>query len=467
MFSELAVKVENLCKCYQIYDTPRDRLKQFVVPVLNRAFRQQTKNYFREFWALKDISFEVKRGETFGIIGINGSGKSTLLQILAGTLTPTSGRVCANGLIAALLELGSGFNPEFSGRENVFLNGRILGLSQKEIESRYEQIVEFADIGEFIDLPVKTYSSGMFLRLAFAVQAHINASIVIIDEALAVGDIFFRQKCYSRLEQLRNSGAAILLVSHAMTEIEQFCDRSLLLDHGLPKFIGPATEATKHYYLQCQSAVGASTPAAVDQEVPGLRGYRAPGNSSFFWPKDEAFHSVGNQPQVGNGWGKCIRYAVCDENGIRRNSFSQGETAVFYYEFVLSNPIAVPLGGIVLQNERGINVHGKGSLEYGSAAPDYLPAGTIIQCRQCIELKLEIGEYTYELGLATIDGKSYTEMNQLNHEQIYARVMRICHLPAAGKIAVGWRASHEGSQLTHHGVADLPGKFDFEFKIKT
>ncbi|OSJ19314.1 ABC transporter ATP-binding protein, partial [Bradyrhizobium canariense] len=158
--------------------------------------------YHREFWALKGISFEVRPGETLGIIGRNGSGKSTLLQIIAGTLSPTAGEVRVTGRVAALLELGSGFNPEFSGRENVLLNARILGLNREEIEARYDQIVAFADIGDFIEQPVKTYSSGMFVRLAFAVQAHIDASIVIIDEALAVGDVFFRQKCYARLEEI-------------------------------------------------------------------------------------------------------------------------------------------------------------------------------------------------------------------------------------------------------------------------
>ena len=202
--TDIVIDVRNLSKRYEIYTTPRDRLKQLVLPRLHQAanrtgvalkiLKHRTPpHYFREFWALNDVSFQVRRGETFGIIGRNGSGKSTLLQIIAGTLAQTSGEVAVKGRIAALLELGCGFAPEFTGRENVFLNGRILGLTQKEIAARYDQIVDFADIGEFIDQPVKTYSSGMFVRLAFAVQAHIDASIVIIDEALTVGDVFFRQ----------------------------------------------------------------------------------------------------------------------------------------------------------------------------------------------------------------------------------------------------------------------------------
>ncbi|NGM86020.1 ABC transporter ATP-binding protein [Parapusillimonas sp. SGNA-6] len=478
--NDVVIDVRNLSKRYEIYDTPRDRLKQLVLPRLWRSISRigasvginssaGAPNYFHEFWALRDISFQVRRGETLGIIGRNGSGKSTLLQILAGTLTPTAGTVEVTGRIAALLELGSGFNPEFSGRDNVYLNGRILGLSQKEIEARYDQIVEFADIGDFIHQPVKTYSSGMFVRLAFAVQAHIEASIVIIDEALAVGDVFFRQKCYARLEQLRNSGAAILLVTHAMTEVEQFCSRGLLLRKGEQVFLGPATEATKHYYLQHQLAdadgliVHSERAAATSEGASPIR------SADSFWPADDVFQSAASVTQIGNGHGTCLRYAVCDESGNPRKNFAQGETAVFYYEFKVLKPIAVPLGGIVLQNSRGINVHGKGSLEYGDAAPapESLPAGAIICCRQSIQLNLEVGEYSYELGLASIDADSYKRMPVLNHEQLFAKIFRICHLPKAGVISVGLRAAHHGSPLTHHGVADLPGDFNFEFKLDT
>ena len=474
---EIVIDVRNISKRYEIYNTPRDRLKQLILPNVHRAINragvalkissQRTRpQYFREFWALNDVSFQVRRGETFGIIGRNGSGKSTLLQILAGTLAQTSGELTVKGRIAALLELGSGFDPEFTGRENVFLNGRILGLTQKEIEARYDQIVEFADIGDFIDQPVKTYSSGMFVRLAFAVQAHIDASIVIIDEALAVGDVFFRQKCYARLEQLRNSGAAILLVSHAMTEIEQFCEQAILLDHGKQAFLGPATEATKHYYLQNQSVGGEHLVASIDQSKPSVQNTSLTDKSSNFWPKDTLFQSALERSQVGNGWGTCVRHVVCDESGVSRNNFAQGETAVFYYEFLLSKPIAVPLAGLVLQDERGINVHGKGSLEYSSLTPDFLPAGSTIRCRQSVELKLAIGEYSYELGLASIDPESYKDLSRLSHEQLFARIFRICHLPGAGLISIGLRGTREGAQLTHHGVADLPGKFDFEFENK-
>ena len=458
MSDEIAISVSNLGKCYHIYDASSDRLKQFVLPRLQRLIGRPPRPYFRSFWALKDLSFEVRKGETIGIIGRNGSGKSTLLQILAGTLTPTNGEVNTNGRIAALLELGSGFNQEFTGRENVLLNGQILGLSPEEIEARYEQIVEFSEIGEFIDQPVKTYSSGMFVRLAFAVQAHIDASIVIIDEALAVGDIFFRQKCYARLEQLKQSGAAILLVSHSMPDIEQYCERAILLDHGAPLFIGTSVEAAKHYYLIYQGK--ASTPRVPDIVLTETR---PTSPQDELWPMDCHFRDASAVSQVSNGMARCVRLAVCNTRGHATLYFSQGDTAIFCYEFLLAEPISTPLGGIVIRNDKGILVHGKGSLEYGIITADYLPAGTLVRCRQSIELRVGTGEYSFELGLASISPEDYRNRSRLSHEELFSRITRICHISGAGAFSVGPRKIHEGSQLTHHGVADLPGDFTLTF----
>lgn len=224
MSSSAAITVSGLSKCYHIYDTPRDRLLQML-------FRGRRK-YFREFWALRDISFSVGVGETVGIVGRNGSGKSTLLQMICGTLNPTAGNLHAAGRTAALLELGSGFNPEFSGRENVYMNAAVLGLSRAETEARFADIEAFAEIGEFIDQPVKTYSSGMMVRLAFAVAINVDAQILIIDEALAVGDEVFQRKCYGRIESLKARGVTILFVSHSASAVIEFCDRALLIDNG-------------------------------------------------------------------------------------------------------------------------------------------------------------------------------------------------------------------------------------------
>lgn len=460
---EIVIDARTLSKRYEIYNTPRDRLKQLVLPQLlqiaNRAGTvlgiskpKSPKSYYNEFWALHDISFQVKRGETLGIIGRNGSGKSTLLQILAGTLSPTSGEVKASGRIAALLELGSGFDPEFTGRENVFLNGRILGLSREEIETRYDQIVEFADIGEFIDQPVKTYSSGMFLRLAFAVQAHIDASIVIIDEALAVGDVFFRQKCYARLQQLRDSGAAILLVSHSMPDIEQYCERALLLDHGEVQFIGSSSEAAKHYYLLHQPRTiftGESSPEKIPE--------RSPHNKHSISIPDGAAIDISNRPQVSNGQAYCIELALCNEYGEPCNSFRQGDIAGFYCIFELNENIEVPLFGVLIINDRGVIVHGKNAWQYGSDVPTGLIAGDRIICRQKISLQLAPGEYTFEIGLASVTRSEWETRGLISHEEWSTRYSTVCVLTKAGQLSINYALDHGISVLTHHGIADLPG----------
>ncbi len=245
--TDIAIRVQNLSKCFQIYDTPRDRLKQFIMPRLRRIAGKKYKQYFREFWALNDVSFEIKKGETVGIIGRNGSGKSTLLQIICGILTPTSGAVQTNGRIAALLELGSGFNPEFSGRENVYMNAAVLGLSKSEIDARFDDIAAFADIGQFIEQPVKTYSSGMMVRLAFAVAINVDPEILIVDEALSVGDELFQRKCFSRIETIRAGGATILFVSHSGGQIVELCDHAILMDSGEKLTVGLPKQIVGRY----------------------------------------------------------------------------------------------------------------------------------------------------------------------------------------------------------------------------
>lgn len=221
--TEIAISLNHVSKCFKRYAHPADRLKELLLPGKSRA---------DEFWALRDINLDIPKGQSLGIVGRNGSGKSTLLQIIAGTLTPTSGHVQVNGRVAALLELGSGFNPEFTGRQNVFFNGRLMGLSHQEIEERYDEIAAFADIGDFIDQPVKTYSSGMFVRLAFAVATSVSPDILVVDEALSVGDEAFQRKCFARIQSIRAEGGTILFVSHSACSVIDICDAAILMDSG-------------------------------------------------------------------------------------------------------------------------------------------------------------------------------------------------------------------------------------------
>ena len=253
MSSDAVIEVQGLGKRYEIYAQPRDRLRQMVVPSLRRALGLAAHDYFKEFWALRDVSFSVRRGETVAIVGQNGSGKSTLLQLVCGTLSPTTGGVRIAGRIAALLELGAGFNTEFSGRENVFLSGLLYGISREELARRYDSIVAFAEIGEFIDQPVKTYSSGMYVRLAFSIAAHVDADVLVVDEALSVGDVRFTQKCMRFLREFQKTGT-LLFVSHDTSAVVGLCSRAVWLDHGSLRMDGSAKE-TVEAYLAAQHAL--------------------------------------------------------------------------------------------------------------------------------------------------------------------------------------------------------------------
>ncbi len=253
--SGTAIRVLDVSKCYRIYGRPQDRLKQSFSARFGR-FLGGAKTYFNEFWALRDISFEVQAGRTVGIIGRNGSGKSTLLQILCGTLSPTGGSVEIRGRVAAMLELGSGFNPEFTGRENVYMNGMVLGLTHEQIDQRFDSIATFADIGDFIEQPVKTYSSGMMVRLAFAVIAHVDADILVIDEALAVGDAVFGQKCMRFLRRFKQHGT-VLFVSHDTSSVVNLCSEAIWLDKGEVRMRGRAKDVAEAYAQFCaQESLG-------------------------------------------------------------------------------------------------------------------------------------------------------------------------------------------------------------------
>ena len=449
---EIVLSVQSVSKAYTMYQRPVDRLKQ-------QLFGRGSRKYGHEFWALRDLSLELRRGETLGVIGRNGSGKSTLLQLIAGVLQPTTGQVQVNGRVAAMLELGSGFNPEYSGRENVFLNGAIFGVSRAEMEKRFDAIAAFADIDEFIDRPVKTYSSGMFMRLAFSAATSMDTDLLLVDEALAVGDIFFRQKCYQRLEALRQKGMAIVLVSHAMTEVEQFCRKSILLHHGRELFAGVSTEAVKRYYLVDQEDRAAAAAArakktgqaqTIDETESGK--FEQP------WPARDQSIDVTDVPQVTNGWAKCTGVWLCNRDGHPAHAFEQAEVASFFYEFEILHDIETPIGGVVLTSDKGITVHGKSTLEYGSEVPGAVRAGTLLRFRQDIAMEIATGEYTFEVGLESIGADDYQRRAIVNHVDLHTASVRICHLPIVGHFAVVFRQNAEPVQLLHHGLANLNGR---------
>ena len=359
MSSDIAIRVEGISKCYQIYEKPGDRLKQFLFPRLQRLCKNDSKNYFHEFWALKDISFEIKKGETVGIIGRNGSGKSTLLQIICGTLNPTAGRVQTSGRVAALLELGSGFNPEFTGRENVYLNATILGLSKQEIDTRLVDILNFADIGDFIDRPVKTYSSGMMVRLAFAVIAHVDADILVIDEALAVGDAFFTQKCMRFLRSFMRTGT-VLFVSHDTASVRSLCTKAIWIERGEVLQQGAPKDVSESYleaFYEAQQGKGTTTrikPLDSSRSITDAKDQRQELiNASNLRNDIQLFDFDIEAPSFGKGEAQIVSVQFLDLHGDALKWIVGGEEVILRVVALAHSPLDSPIIGFFIKDKSG------------------------------------------------------------------------------------------------------------------
>jgi lipopolysaccharide transport system ATP-binding protein len=455
MTNNLTVSVQNIGKMYPLYTRPSDRLRQSLWYGLPGFLRQRPRSFFREFWALRDVSFDLPGGQTIGVIGQNGSGKSTLLQILAGTLMPTTGEVRLNGRAAALLELGSGFNPEFTGRENVYLNGAILGFSREQMDDRFDQIAAFAGIGDFMDQPVKLYSSGMYVRLAFAVQTCIEPDILIIDEVLSVGDIFFQQKCFARLDELLARQTAVILVSHDMGVIEKYSTKTLLLDGGRCHFFGQPNEAVQRYYVLEQQK---RHPARLtsDQSTALSTGYDSATALIPDWPDDEVFSQPDLSGLIGGEAAVCCRVALCGKDGRPSRLFEMGETAYFFYEFELLKDIEVPVGGITITNTLNVNVHGKNTAQHQLQAPQKVKQGSRIRFRQTIQLSLAQGLYTYSIGFSTISPEDYDRFAQRPYAHYHQQANVLLIQQQAGSFQVILRS--KGPDLPFHGAADLHGE---------
>lgn len=348
----LAVWVESVCKTYRIYDRPQDRLKQ----MLARGRRR----YFREFEALRDVSLKVPRGQTLGIVGRNGSGKSTLLQMICGTLSPSSGSVQVQGRISALLELGAGFNPEFTGRENVFLNAAILGLSDEETRERYAQIVAFSGLDtHHLAQPVKTYSSGMYVRLAFAVAVAVQPDILVVDEALAVGDEAFQRKCFARLRELQEGGATILFVSHAAQTVIELCDRAVLIDDGELLCDGDAKEVIEAYHrliFSPQEKRSAIRQQIVQGLLPHTAGQQEAATEGDV-RHDPSMRSESRSEYQPSG-GQISQERLTDLAGVPVNLLQAGERYCFRYRIAFDALADAPKFGMLIKTKRGIHLGG-------------------------------------------------------------------------------------------------------------
>lgn len=406
MSCEVAISVQNVSKRFEMYAKPRDRLLQL--------FSGGKRQYFKEFWALRDVSFEVEKGETVGILGRNGSGKSTLLQIIAGTLTPTFGDVQTSGMTTALLELGAGFNAEFSGRENVYLNGAILGFSRNEIELRFDEIAAFADIGKHMDQPVKTYSSGMYVRLAFAVQACIEPKILIVDEALSVGDEKFQRKCFEHIENLRSNGCSVLLVTHSTSTVEKFCQRGILLHQGVIHGVGPAKDIVDQYhallysderaylrYLNLQQAKEKLSEGGSASSIAGM----ADANS-------RPLIGIG-LPETGGLRAVIQNWEVVDCDGNLCEAFMTGDRALIRFHVSVLSQISEIQAGILLRTIEGVSAFGTSTMYHKK---NYINAQIGNQLRFEFELDLALSPGSFFVTLAIAEAVSHGDMIYLDRK---------------------------------------------------
>ena len=440
--SEVVIRVHNVSKAYRIWHSSRARLeslflhglKQLLPSLWERCTAAQARR-FRDFYALRDVDFEVRRGETIGIIGRNGSGKSTLLQVIAGTLSPNRGTVEVNGRVAALLELGSGFNHEFTGRENVYLNGAILGLSEAEMSARFDAIAAFADIGDFIDQPVKTYSSGMVLRLAFAVVAHVDADILIVDEALAVGDAFFVQKCMRWISEFKKRGT-VLFVTHNAADVVALCDRAIWMRDGKMVLCGTAKRVTEEYraYFHVQDAARhIPVEAGIPPAAPALL---APAPvAEPVKPDEGSFGFNFEQPAFGQGNARIIVVELSDAGDPRRtlNAIAGGERVTLRISAIALEELANPILGFNLKDRLGQYLFGENTFIPNQSREFSVAPGQIITAEFtfCMPL-LSRGHYMFAAAVATGTQEAHVQQHWIHDALALDSINRDSHRGLVG-----------------------------------
>lgn len=394
MDNNIAIRVDHVTKMYKLYDKPSDRLKE--------SLGLTKRKCYREHYALHDIDFDIHRGETIGIIGTNGAGKSTLLKIITGVLHPSEGAVHVNGRISALLELGAGFNMEYTGIENVYLNGTMMGFSEEEIDARLENILAFADIGDFVNQPVKMYSSGMFVRLAFAVAINIDPEILIVDEALSVGDVFFQAKCYRKFEDFKKEGKTILFVSHDLNSISKYCDRVVLLDHGRVMDEGQPKEMVDLY----KRLIVKQGPQEGEVQVHGQLGEVK--KSGWIKP----FEMNPNALEYGDKKAEMIGFMLLDDKGLQTNTIEKGAEFTMKVKIRYNEDIDDPIFAYTIKDMRGTEITGTNSM-YEKVVVQPRKAGETDIVSYTQKVDLQGGEYLISFGLTGYQGGDFTVYHRL------------------------------------------------------
>lgn len=392
---DIVIKVDHLTKLYKLYNKPSDRLKE--------SLGLSKKVKYKEHYALDDVNIEIRRGETIGIIGTNGSGKSTILKIITGVLNPTSGSVTVNGRISALLELGAGFNPEYTGIENVYLNGTMIGFTREEIDEKLDDILEFADIGEFVNQPVKTYSSGMFVRLAFAVAINIEPEILVVDEALSVGDVFFQAKCFHKFEEFKKQGKTILFVTHDMGSIKKYCDRAILLNHGKKIEEGSPAEIIDIYkkVLVNQYDTDDSNDGTDDDNSL---------NADTIWKNQIMVNP--NISDYGNGMVNIVDFCIFNKDKKPSNVFDSHEQYTVMMKVRFNDNVNDPIFALTIKDLKGTDIVGTNTM-YEDINTGKVAAGDVRTIYFTQEMRLARGEYLISLGVTGYMDGSFVVYNRL------------------------------------------------------
>lgn len=407
MNSDIAIKVEELTKTYKIYEKPVDRLKEGLNPFKH--------SYHRDFNALNQVSFELKKGEALAIIGKNGSGKSTLLKIITGVLNPTSGNVSVNGKISALLELGAGFNPEYSGLENIYLNGTIMGLSKEEVDQKVEDILNFADIGDFIKQPVKSYSSGMFARLAFAVAINVDPDILIVDEALSVGDIHFQAKCYRKFEEFKEKGKTILFVSHSLDSVIRYCSTAILLDEGQLIDQGSPKEMVDIYKRILTKSFTSNT-TAFQMEPKMNKGSEV---VDVNWKREMEIDP--NFLEYGDKKAEIIDFGMFDQFNKLNHSFQSDEITTFRIRVRFNSNVSNPIFAFVIKDIKGMEIAGTNTWYNGDFTGDYTSDDEVVVSFSH-QLNLQAGTYTLSFGCTGYENEELVVYHRL-YDVVFFRVI--------------------------------------------
>ena len=406
---KLAIEVDNVQKIYKLYDKPSDRMKE--------AFGFGKKTKHKLHYALKGVDMKIYQGETVGIIGTNGSGKSTILKIITGVLNPTSGRVLVNGRISALLELGAGFNMEYNGIENVYLNGTMMGFSEKEIEAKLPEILSFADIGDYVYQPVKTYSSGMFVRLAFAVAINIEPEILIVDEALSVGDVFFQSKCYRRMEEIRKKGTTILMVTHDMGSIIKYCDKVVLLNKG--NFVAegaPGHMVDLYKKILAGQMEGLEAAKDVDSDFSGENAEKEQKEKTYQLPHGKLMKDSltinSNRTEYGDGRAEIYDLGLFDQRGNLTNLLLKGEEFTIKEKIRFAAPIQSPIFTYTIKDKKGTDLTGTNTMFEGT---DIKPvkAGDEYEVSFTQKMTLQGGEYLLSMSCTGFEQGEHTVYHRL------------------------------------------------------